>query len=174
MTDSELPTRVKHAGVLRVVDYKNAMIHAENRKFAGVADAGVQLYRDVVKAAADDDVLNVDKYVDLWYDLDVANNIKYATTVIDPHSAFYSGPAVDEIEKAADENVGIAGVLVPKHVFENIEPKKFAMYLDGEQAEKFASVADTATKSAMEATYEISQWDNKEAVALLKFLQKHA
>jgi len=170
-----VPDRIKEAGADRVLDFEKAAQHAAWREYAGVPADVVEIYKDLVKAAAAEggDKITVEQAIEAFYDLDVAHGVKYSSLIADAHSVFYSGDTEGDITKMANDNVALAGVLVPAEVLANINPEKIAMHFSRNMACKIASICESASGNAIEASFQISQLAPQDANEFLRFLSIH-
>ena len=115
LPEDRLHDRIKAAGVDHIFDLGTALRMAETRAWAGVPAEGVELYK-AAAIGASEDIGNEDCWMTLWGDLDRTNHVKYSRTVMEPHRAFYAGPATSQIEKLAREVVVLDDVMIPKAV----------------------------------------------------------
>jgi hypothetical protein len=143
----ELPERVWVLGTERLPDFDTAEKMAKCRSYDGVADEGVDLYVELAKSAraaydmGEEDALG--EYLKLWSDLDTAHGVTYKNTYT-PQEAFFTGPSLDALRKAATEYVAVATVLVPAGCFR----KQSAATISSHFRSEIAEVIDSAIKLA--------------------------
>ena len=106
-----LPDRVRYTGAHREFNYKYACQAVRQRERA-LGEEAASIYGDIVKSASVD-VEHVNNYVDLFLDMDRINGIKYASHMIDPYEAFFSGHDIDELEKTANAYVVVYEAPIP-------------------------------------------------------------
>jgi hypothetical protein len=116
--NTEIPGNVLLDGEPRYPDFEYAAAMANLRKeAAGITNEALEMYHEVVKAAAADYEENpegLDSWVNLWVDLDRTNGVHYSRLVADPYRSFYAGgQPVIEIEKMSRELVSVADVFIP-------------------------------------------------------------
>lgn len=148
--DNALPVQVVRTGTPRLANFDNAEAMIETRKWAGVNDEGLEVYRDVVKAAAADRAGDVDKYVDLWVDMDTQLGVKYSSYVPNPYDAFFAGEKVASVESFASNHLILEDVLVPAYAFNQLSETAITRNFDKEAAAIILGAQDVLTKSAAE------------------------
>jgi hypothetical protein len=121
-----LPARVRAAGEIRYPDFDYAELVVEMRKKAGVSEDSAVTYREIVDSAREEfaasgSIEGVEKWANLWLDLDAVNKVSYGRGSPDPYQAFFSGAPAAEVEKAASEIVLVHDALVPRDVFTRID-----------------------------------------------------
>lgn len=147
----ELHPKLQKLGTLRMPNFAGPM-HAmyERKKYAGLPEAELQEYKDITEGAEaefakqafesmEETILSVDKWVDLWCELDREKNVKYAT-VTNPYEAFYQGITVAEFDKQAAENFFIGDIMVPTFELNSLDDSD----LDAKFSKSDASVIKEA------------------------------
>lgn len=126
----EMPRIVCQFGIQRLPDPFAAEVMIDMRKRAGVDIApyvamltGLQ---EAMKKSASytDSIALANNVADQMYQLDFDNGISYTGRVEDPYNLLFSGPAVEELEKAASQVVDIMNVNVPVVDFLNLSDEK--------------------------------------------------
>lgn len=117
--EMEMPTVVCRLGIRRLPDPFAANVLVGMRKDAGV---NVDPYREllsqlesaIVKTASYMDAIALaDQTAEQLCMLDEENGVRYNSRMQDPYALLYTGPRVDELEKAAAQVVDIDNVHVP-------------------------------------------------------------
>jgi hypothetical protein len=117
---NEIPEKVLQLGVRREPNFEKAAMVARNRGMFVKDREIVELYKEIVKSAAADDESQINRYIELWTDLDRAEGIKsYGKGIADPYTAFLSGEESVYIDKIASENVFLMNTLIPTEAFLN-------------------------------------------------------
>lgn len=111
----ELHERIIAVGEARLLDFDQARQVAELRKYAGADDEAVALYKEALEGARNDPS-SLERWMDLWVELDESYQVKYSSVQPHPYLAFFSGPVEREVEKMASEVVLINDILIPKTV----------------------------------------------------------
>lgn len=143
MSSKEIMRDVANAGGEQTVDCDKAELLIQRRKLAKVSDAVMSIYTDIVKTAKND-LSNLNNYIDLIHDLDREHNIKYSSIQLNPCQIFHNGFSKEDVKKASDNNVIIAGVMVPKHEFLNIKEANISMQLGKPHTEFVMDLCKTA------------------------------
>lgn len=132
----------------------------------GMDETGVEIYRDLVKGAAEDQE-RLDDFIKLAIATDIAYGVSYDDLHLDPYSIFYSGDAVSDLKKMASQTVTINGVLVPRDVFCRIPGATVQMHFDPEVHEKIAAAQKEAGSNTDRATGLLTDLSPEESDALL-------
>lgn len=139
--DCDIPGVVRRLGVVRLPDPYAAELLIDMRKTAGVDTAPyvrtiVQLRDSMAKAAnAQEAILLAEDAASEVYDMDCENNIHYSGRMLNPYEILFSGPRLDELEKAAAQVVDVLNVHVPVVDFLNLSDEKIDSYFSPEAAE---------------------------------------
>lgn len=148
-------------------DFEKAATLIEYRaQVPGMDDTGVEIYRDLVKGAAEDPD-RLDAFIKLAIQTDIAYGVQYDDLHLDPYSVFYSGDAVADLKKMASQTVTINGVLVPRDVFCRIPGATVQMHFDPDVHEKIAAAQEKAASSTDQATGLLADLTSEESDALL-------
>lgn len=143
---------VRDMAVDRCVDFKTAAARVDMRKYAGLPEDAVALYRDIVKSAEAEGPSEVLKYVNAIEDLDRALEVKYAGVQLNPWQIFHGGPATEELEKMASSNVVCFNVMVPGVEFANIPARDVQMRMSAAQAAPVLEAIKTAATDPARAS----------------------
>lgn len=165
---NDIPERIWVLGTERLPDFDVAIKMAKCRDYDGADSDSSELYQEIAKAAAADPE-NLDSYLKLWADLDMTQGIGYKETFT-PQEAFYSGPALLELEKAASNVVIVRDVMVPKDQFTKLSSAD----IKANFREEIADVVDSAVKIAAEdpalATQYVGALDTENQEILIELL----
>lgn len=165
MSEKEIPELVKVAGIKREPDFEYALKVAEGRK-RWTDEDGVELYRDVVKAASEDPE-NLDAYIDLFEELDQGFNVKYSSLNEDPYCAFYSGIESDEFEKVANEHILVFDEVVPIEAFTKLA-SRVRTYFNKKIASEIEALVSEDNNAKI--TTKLAQLDTATQKKLLRLL----
>lgn len=141
----ELHRTVEILGQERLPDVDHAVEIAETRKWAGVADEGIALYKEAAEAARGGSDEDVEDAISCWLELDKIHGVKYARHILDPYQAFYSGETLEAVQKTASEVVVINDVLIPKAVFGLPSEKQLRQNFSKESAERLIGLQKEAS-----------------------------
>jgi hypothetical protein len=161
---NQIPDRIWNLGTERLVNYDAALDVADQRKWAGVPDAGIELYKDVVKSAMEHGG-DTEQWIECWNNLDMIHNVKYSSTIIDPYQAWYSGESIDNIKAAAESNVIVHDVAMPVDAFLSIPRDQIDLHFD----ETASGALHTLQKKASEGDI---HFVNENVLELSKSQQK--
>lgn len=126
----EMPKVVCQFGIQRLPDPFAAAVMVDMRKSAGIDMVpyvtmltGLQ---DAMRKCAshNEAIVLADDVAEKMYHLDHDNGIRYNGRIEDPYSLIFSGPTVDELEKAAGQIVTIENVNIPVVDFLNLSDDK--------------------------------------------------
>jgi hypothetical protein len=140
-----LPHRIRYTGAHREFNYKFASQAVRQRQKALGEDAAA-IYGEIIKSASVD-VEHVNDYVNLFMELDEVNGIKYATEMLNPFEAFFSGHDIDEIEKTANAYVVVSEAPIPINEFTELAADKVEKDFAYEERELLRDVVKTAAHS---------------------------
>ena len=154
---SEIPSDVLEMGIRREPDFEKAAQVARYRSTFVKDREGSDLYSEIVKSAAADDESQIDHYIELMIDLDRAEGIaNYGKGVVDPYSAFYSGPETAFVEKVANENAFVMDTLIPTEAFRNT--RDYVNTVFSKKASKaIVDIIDEHGKDGVELSRQISK-----------------
>lgn len=148
-------------------DFEKAAALVEYRAhYPGMDAIGVGVYRDLVKAAATDES-RLDDFIKLAIETDIAYGVNYDDLHLDPYQIFYSGDAVADLKKMANNTVVVDGVLVPRDIFCRIPGAALEKNFDPETREKIASAQALAHRNTTEASFTLEGLVPEESSALL-------
>lgn len=165
----QLPDKIAMFGEPRMADFEHAASAARLRVYAGVPEAVLPLYEEIVKGAAAANA-NLDDFVELWRALDIQHHVKYSHLIEDPYSAFYSGMPYAELEKVASSVVLIGDVMVPKHVVSDLNADTVAMHFRKEAQDKILNMIGAAAGDPKMASALADTLEQEEREALLELL----
>lgn len=165
---NDMPERMWVLGTERLPDFDVAIKMAKCRDYDGVGSEATELYQEIVKAAAEDQD-NLDNYLKLWADLDMANGVSYKETFT-PQEAFFSGPALRDLEKAASEVVIVKSVMVPLADFVKLSSETIRNSFRAEIAEVVESAVKLAKENTALATQYINELDEENQQLVLELL----
>ncbi len=165
---NDLPERIWVLGTERMPDFDTAIKMAKYRDYDGADSESSELYQEIAKSAAADPE-NLEDYLKLWADLDMAQGIGYKETFT-PQEAFYSGPALSELEKAASAVVIVKDVMVPKHQFSKLSASDVQTSFREEIADVVHSIVKLAAEDPALATQYASVLDADNQDILIELL----
>ena len=171
--EDQIPQRVWNLGIERVPDFDKAAEVAEQRRWEGVGDEGVELYKGVVKSASEDSPENMDQWIECFSNLDKIHNIKYSTVILDPFQAFYSGDKVDTLKKASQENIIVQGVLIPVGLFTSLPADEITKNFNKYAADMLFDLQKKASVDTAHANTEMDNMTDTQCKTLLKLLVNH-
>jgi hypothetical protein len=140
-----LPHRIRYTGAHREFNYKFASQAVRQRQKA-LGDDAAAIYGEIVKSASVD-VEHVNDYVNLFMEMDEMNGIKYASEMLNPYEAFFSGHDIDEIEKTANAYVVVSEAPIPIEEFTELATDKVEKEFAFEERELLRDVVKTASQS---------------------------
>lgn len=147
-----LPDVISAAGELRYPDFDFADMVADQRRFVVKSAEAQELYKEVVKSARAAGAIDVQDWINSWLELDRTYQVKYAKGIVDPYAAFYSGPSVDAVEKAASETVFVAGASVPSSVIAKLSEETLREHFSKAAADSLVAWTKQAGTDAVAAT----------------------
>ena len=127
----DIPGVVLRYGVMRLPDpYAAEAMLSHMRKNAGLdttpyVQAVANLRTALTKVANHTEAIKLaEATASTIYDMDCDNHVRYSARMLDPYELIFSGPTVDELEKAAAQVVDILHVDVPVADFLNLSDEK--------------------------------------------------
>lgn len=165
---NDMPERIWVLGTERLPDFDVAIKMAKCRDYDGADTESSELYQDIVKAASADPE-NLDDYLKLWADLDMTQGIGYKETFT-PQEAFYTGPTLRDLEKAASNVVIVKDVMVPKDQFVKLSSKAVHTHFRAEIAEVVDSAVKIAAEDPALATQYVGVLDAENQETLIELL----
>lgn len=172
LEENQIPSRVWKLGTIRMVDLDHAVKSAELRKYDGVEDAVVNLYKQAAMAVSQEPEM-LGECLKLWADLDTTQGITYDSTFM-PEEAFFVGSSEDEVKQASENNVIISTVMVPTQVFTSLPDSKFEAYFRKEASQKIKAAKMTAVSDSGGASGILSTLEENTQKELLQLLLTHA
>jgi len=153
-----IPRLVKEAGVRNELSTDLVPIALEQRTRIVNDDETKAIYEELFKAAAAMVDANNDivEHLKLIEDMDMSNNIKYAT-VLSPAKTFYSGMSTKELEKLANTTMVILNTPVPAKAFAGIPFQKIACQFDKETAAQIKGLQAKANTGSAGDLYTVSK-----------------
>lgn len=134
--------------------------------YPGMDEIGMSVYRDLVRAAAADES-RLDDFIKLAIETDIAYGVNYDDLHLDPYQIFYSGDAVEDLQKMAKNTVVVDGVMVPRDIFCRIPGAAIEKNFDLSAREKIASAQAKALRDTTEASLDLEGLDSDERRGLL-------
>ena len=148
----ELPADVREMAEPRVFDRDKALDLVGHRKFAGISDELLEVYRDTVKSAGAEGGITVEEAVSLIETLDRASGIKYSTVFVNPWRIFHSGPSVEALKKVASQSVFLDQVMIPAIHFSTLNEASVRSALGKETADTVMQAVKLASTNPAEAS----------------------
>ena len=172
MDMNDIHPRVLAIGEERLPDFDNALEIAELRKHAGVDTEGLELYK-LAALGAQNEPQEIDKWLDLWLDLDHTYQVKYSSVLLpDPFVAFFAGESLAVIDKMATEMVLVGDVMIPKTVFAGVPSVRIEQHFSKSACVSIQEAQGVASATPHLATDKLASLSPSETKTLLEVLLK--
>lgn len=166
----ELPGLVVQAGTPRFEDLdKAASLIETRRELTKNHEGAFSEYEDALKQAASGEITPEDcmrKIAATDSAIGLRYNFNPRHPVPLPHNIVFCGPTLQEVEKAAAENVVIRGVPVPLTVLRNVDKLEAEYHLEKEASASFLELRDQ--ESAVPLSLEVGKWNETDQKTLLR------
>lgn len=164
-------------GENRIPDFAKAAALIERRaEFCNVDDAGMQIYRDTIKAAEDayHKSEDLDDFIQVVSMIDEANHVKYSALIKDPYQVFYCGETQADVEKFANQVVFVGDTAVPAEVVSSLTDDEIEGMFSGITADPVKQARDAAAERTATATQHLAGIGEDNEQALLRLMLQKA
>lgn len=144
----ELTAEIKSFGTKAAPDVENAMLKLASRRDQGIDISGYEdvlggLGRSIAGVSFDSAVAMANMVADQLCLMDKEAGVRYNAVTPHPYALIFSGPTMDDIEKAASSTVSIKGINVPVVDMLNIRTEDIEKGFSKEAADKIKKAIDT-------------------------------
>lgn len=144
----ELTAEIKSFGTKAAPDVENAMLKLASRRDQGIDISGYEdvlggLGRSIAGVSFDNAVAMANMVADQLCLMDKEAGVRYNAVTPHPYALIFSGPTMDDIEKAASSTVSIKGINVPVVDMLNIRTEDIEKGFSKEAADKIKKAIDT-------------------------------
>lgn len=145
-----------------------ADLHTVDQAYQDLIDSCAQDVRDTPDW--DDQLMLVEKYASLLYDLDQVAGVEYKNRIEHPYQAMFAGPTVDEWEKEAGETLFLDDQMVPVSAFRQVPDNVLSVRFSKDKAARLQQLKQA---SAYDINTQIGLMDDPDVQELLSLVLKH-